>query len=193
MRRTLIAGLSSTVLVTAGAWVAMPDGVVPAVQDDAAPGDIDSIAFLAGAWRMVRDDGSVCEETWSARDEGDHASMMGMFRWTAPPERGGASRFVEIMTMREEDVDGTPTLVYRLRHFGIDLSPWEETPIVLYVVEADGASLLMKPPAGTESDVVSIAYRLQQSDEGDRMIVDAVFDHGDGPSPLGFAFERLAD
>ncbi|MFG0307105.1 MAG: DUF6265 family protein [Phycisphaerales bacterium JB040] len=165
----------------------------PEPAPTSAPADIDSIAFLEGAWRQVRPDGSVCEETWSAADDGEAASMMGMFRWTATPERGGGSRFVEIMTMREEDVGGTPTLVYRLRHFGMDLRPWEETPIVLHVVEANGTGLLMTPPAGVESDVISIAYRLEASDEGDRLHVDAVFDHGNGPSPLGFVFTRMAD
>ena len=146
------------------------------------------LSFLAGAWRMTREDGSVCEETWSASDGGKSgASLMGMFRWTATPAKGGASKFVEIMTMREEAVDGEPTLVYRLRHFGMDLTPWEDTPIERHVTEAGDDRMVMQPPEGAVSDVVSIEYRRK----GDTLICDAVFDRGGERDELGFVFERI--
>lgn len=146
------------------------------------------LSFLAGAWRMTREDGSVCEETWSADDGAESgASMMGMFRWIAPGERGGASRFVEIMTLREEAVGGEPTIVYRLRHFGMDLKPWEETPIVLHVAEAGDDRVVMRPPEGAGGDVVSIEYRL----EGGDLVCDAEFDRGGERDELGFVFERI--
>ena len=81
MQRTLIVGMSSLVLATAGAWMAFPSKPGNAEQAiSGAPADIGSIAFLAGAWRMEHDNGDICEETWSGVDPAGN-SLTGMFRW----------------------------------------------------------------------------------------------------------------
>ncbi|MFT5423183.1 MAG: hypothetical protein ACI89L_000957 [Phycisphaerales bacterium] len=145
--------------------------------------DASALAFLRGAWRMTREDGSVCEETWSGLDKtGDDASVMGMFRWVRSPEQGGTSKLGEFMTIREEQ----GTLVYRLRHFGVDLKPWEETPVVLHVTEAGDNRILMQPPEDGGS-VVSIEYRLKDN----TLICDAVFNHDGERDELGFVFEQI--
>lgn len=164
---------------------ARPPADVGEGEDDGAIG-IDDLAFLRGAWRTTRDNGDVCEETWSGSDGADeNASIMGMFRWIDSPQRGGTSKLGEFMTLREEN----GTLVYRLRHFGLDLKPWEETPIVLHVTEAGGDRILMRPPpdAPEGGSVISIEYRLVDGD----LICDAVFNHGGQRDELGFVFERI--
>ena len=175
-----------------GAWATQANPAAPSdpdhVDDVPQAPDRSAIAFLEGTWRATMPNGDRCEETWSAPDA--NGAVMGMFRWIG---NNGDSRFVEIMTLREETHEGEAVVVYRLRHFGMDLSPWEEEPITLHLTESAENSLVLKPVPGAESNGVrSIAYRLEPDEAGnDRLLADAVFERDGEPDPLAFVFERL--
>ena len=171
-----------------GAWVTQANPPAADLDHATKAPDRSAIAFLEGAWRATMPNGDRCEETWSAPDA--NGAVMGMFRWIG---NNGDSRFVEIMTLREETHEGEAVVVYRLRHFGMDLSPWEEEPITLHMVEADEHSIVLRPVPGAESNGVrSIAYSLVTDEDGnDRLHADAVFERNGEPDPLSFVFERL--
>ena len=187
MKRVMILG-AVLLAVPLGGWALHTSTQRQDANATQSSADASALAFMRGAWTMTRDNGDVCEETWSGLDtDGDSGGLMGMFRWIANQDKGGAARFVEIMTFREEE----GVLVYRLRHFGIDLNPWEDTPVVLHVTEVSDNRIVMTPPApGPDeepSSVVSIEYRL----ENGNLVCDAVFNHDGERDELGFVFTRI--
>ena len=76
---------------------------------------IEELAWLAGEWRGAGLGGDV-EERWSSPSAG---TMVGTFKLVA---EDGTPAFYEFMTILE--VDGT--LELRLKHFGPDLTGWED-------------------------------------------------------------------
>jgi hypothetical protein len=78
------------------------------------PATVTDMAWLAGRWTGTGLGGEV-EEIWSPPQAG---AMMGMFRLL----REGATVFCELMTLVEEN----GSLVLRVKHFGPDLTGWEE-------------------------------------------------------------------
>ncbi len=78
------------------------------------PATLGDMAWLAGSWTGEGLGGQV-EEIWSPPQAG---AMMGMFRLL----RDGKTVFYELMTLVEEG----GSLVLRLKHFGPDLTGWEE-------------------------------------------------------------------
>jgi len=81
------------------------------------PASIANVAWIAGHWRGAAF-GGVCDEIWSP-PEGN--SMVGMFRLV----KAGKPVFYELMTIVEEN----NSLVMKLKHFGPDLSGWEEKSV----------------------------------------------------------------
>ena len=75
---------------------------------------LDSVAWLAGHWRGEAF-GGIVEEVWSP-PLGD--SMMGAFKLVV----GDKVQFYEIETIMAVNA----SLVFRLKHFGNDLTSWEE-------------------------------------------------------------------
>jgi len=78
------------------------------------PAAITDMAWLAGHWTGEGLGGQV-EEIWSPPQAG---AMMGMFRLV----HDGTTSFYELMTL----VEGGGSLVLRVKHFGPDLTGWEE-------------------------------------------------------------------
>lgn len=77
------------------------------------PAGLAELAWLAGAWVLERP-GERLEEWWSG-PAGD--SMVGHFRWI----RDGELWITELVTITEEAGE----LVFRLRHFDSEMTPWE--------------------------------------------------------------------
>jgi len=78
------------------------------------PATLGGMAWLAGSWTGEGLGGQV-EEIWSPPQAG---AMMGMFRLV----HDGTTSFYELMTLVEEG----GSLVLRVKHFGPDLTGWEE-------------------------------------------------------------------
>jgi hypothetical protein len=72
------------------------------------------VAWIEGSW-TGRGLGGVVDEVWIAPAGG---AMLGMFRLTV----NDTVRFYELMTVQEE----SGSLLLRIKHFGGDLSGWEE-------------------------------------------------------------------
>ena len=86
----------------------------PETETGVGLGPFQGLEWLVGTWQGPGLGGE-CEEVWSAPAGG---TMMGMFRLI----KDGEVSFYEIITLTERD--GKPHL--RLKHFGADLSGWEE-------------------------------------------------------------------
>jgi hypothetical protein len=77
---------------------------------------IDDLAWLAGTWQG-EGLGGLVDEVWSGPVDG---AMVGHFRLT----KDGAVAFYELMTLGPIDADGR--LGMKVKHFGPDLTGWEE-------------------------------------------------------------------
>jgi len=89
-----------------GKEVPPPGQKTPSVSD---------LAWIAGHWSMPRD-GDTLEELWSAPSGN---CMMGVFRWM---KKDGTVRLFEVLSIVGEGDD----IRFRFRHFGPDLTAWEE-------------------------------------------------------------------
>lgn len=76
---------------------------------------IEDFAWISGHWGMDKD-GDTLEEIWSEPKGG---SLMGVFRWM---KADGSVRLFEMLSIVVED-DG---VYFRFRHFGPDLTAWED-------------------------------------------------------------------
>lgn len=107
----------AAVLLLAAAF-ARPAGTASAqepvgVAAAAATVGIEELDWLAGAW-VNEGSGARLEEWWSA-PVGN--SMVGHFRWI----RGGELWITELLSITEEEGG----VLFRLRHFSADMTPWE--------------------------------------------------------------------
>jgi len=168
-------------------------------QEPRTPSALTELAWLAGTWRAVEEDGSFHEETWS-HPLGD--AMCGMYRAAAA---GGRVHLYELMTLELDAPPmpagagdgplipgqargGTPArLVFRLRHFDRGLAPWSVEavgPMTMQVARIGERELLLEAP---ERDFPrTIAYRR----EGDRLLVGLRSATPDGRR-LDFTLERV--
>lgn len=122
------------------------------------PAKIADVAWIAGHWRGKAFGGTV-EEVW-APPIGN--SMLGMFRLVLPD---GAVRFMEILTLTEED----GTLFLRLKHFNSDLTGWEEKDesIEFRFVKVEGQTVWFEGMTfqRVDKDTLNI-YVTNQNDDG---------------------------
>jgi len=144
-------------------------------QDKTAKPGIAAVAWLEGNWNTAKDNGTL-QELWSA-PSGD--SMMGAFRWS----RDGKVWLFEMLSIVEES-DG---VVFRFRHFGRDLSAWEEKndPLTLKLIQSSADELVFENGEGERPkrmtykriDADTLGVRLESMENGK-------------PSTLEFEFKR---
>jgi hypothetical protein len=143
-------------------------------------------AMLEGVWSERRSAGdpldgaarSLVEELWSA-PAGNN--VVGAFRWLDPD--GRASMF-ELLTITAE-----PDGVYlRLRHFGSDLTAWEEPeePKTLRLTEHGPTQLVFTAHAHA-GDLAAVTYDRSTTDV---LAIEVTFDAALGRPPLEFRLER---
>jgi hypothetical protein len=132
-------------------------------------------AFLAGRWRGLRGD-DVCEELWLPPECG---SMGGVFRWIG--ENG--VRFWELTTIAEDAEHG---LVFRMRHFDPDLTPWEErdAPFSIPFASAGDGAIAFEGPNPKGENV-----RFEWASDGAGVLVGSVERAGERHE---FRYERVA-
>jgi len=99
-----------------------------AINDDQAKApSVQSLAWLSGTWAARHGDEELVE-VWG---EPSGNSMAGMFRWN----RQGKAWMYELMTITQE----ANAIVFRLRHFDAQLTPWEKDgPLTYPLLRAGG-------------------------------------------------------
>lgn len=125
-------------------------------SEDPPPGKkaptVADLAWIAGHWSMQRE-GDTLDELWS---QPSGTSMMGVFRWL---NRDGTVRLFEVLAIVAEGDD----IRFRFRHFGPDLTAWEEKD---------------KP----------LTFKLSRLADG-----EAVFENGDRGKVNRYVFRRTKD
>lgn len=149
--------LLSTGWTLLGAWA--EEGENTRVLDSGqapAPATIEDVSWLIGYWRGEGLGGET-EEVWSKPSAG---SMMGMFRLN----KGGKPWFYELITIAEED----GSLLMRLKHFGPDLTGWEEKgpglSFPLVAIGPDAAFFDGITYRKSDEDTLQVFVRDQQKD-----------------------------
>jgi len=131
-----------------------PERTPPPPSPNVVTATLKDLEWMSGRW-VCRQGDDQLEETW-APPLGDTA--LGMFRWV----REGKTWMYEMMTI-EPEAGG---LVFRLRHFGRQLKPWEKDGPLTYPLKSlTGTEAVFEHP--TESDPKRFIYRRQ----GDRLFV----------------------
>ena len=103
------------ILLIASVLPALSQDVLTLKNDEpSANATLGELAWLSGYWKGSGFGGD-CDEVWIPASDN---AMTGIFRYASE----GKIVFSEYMVM--EELNGTITL--RLKHFGRDLSPWEE-------------------------------------------------------------------
>lgn len=142
----------------------------------AAPGGLDSVAWLAGSWIGERD-GDPLEETWFPPADG---TMVGLFRWL----KDGEVYLYELLSF-EETGDG---LVLKVKHFRPGLVGLEEKgewALFDLVGVEDGKAVFAE--RGDEVERSKVTYRA----EGEDGMVGTFEEVRDGrPVVLTFRYER---
>lgn len=138
-------------VVFAFAVAGMPVAIGAQPVPDAVGADpgatVADLAWLAGRWVGPGFDG-VVEELWLEPAGG---TMVGMARVVS----GG--RFVVLEPLLLEDEAGK--LVYRWRHFGPGLEPWEEEPLVYRLERSGDEEAVFEALTRVEGRPHRIAYR----------------------------------
>lgn len=129
---------------------------------------ISDVAWIAGHWKGEAL-GGVVEELWSPPKGG---SMMGSFKLVVD----GKTNFYELQTISEQE----GTLVFRIKHFGEDLSGWEPR-------EKPEAQVLLKL-TDTMAYFDGITFEKENSD---RLNVYVVFEKNGEMSEAKFAYKRF--
>ncbi|TVQ32069.1 MAG: hypothetical protein EA376_07025 [Phycisphaeraceae bacterium] len=118
-RSRACAALGLALLLVGAAPAPAPGGDEPVAHT------IADVAWIAGAWIGANGEHRF-EEHWTIPAAG---CMTGMFRWTV----GDRLRVHELIVLEEEA--GGVTM--RLRHFGMQMRPWEESALVFRLVELE--------------------------------------------------------
>ena len=119
-----IAAAASTMIGTCILCAAMTGGKTHGATQDgkaAASPQIADLAWIAGDWRTTLGQ-DVLEETWNPPLANQ---MLGMFQW----QRDGKIWLNEMVSITQSE-DGK--IAFRLRHFGPDMTAWEEKDKPLY-------------------------------------------------------------
>lgn len=183
------------VAVLTGPPDALAQSTVPATAEERAPGaatiasatsdgaehpsaTLADLAWLAGGWLLERP-GERLEEWWSG-PSGD--SMVGHFRWI----RDGELWITELVTITEE----AGGLVFRLRHFSDEMTPWEaEDDAFVYRLtdQADRRATfsIIEPRTGRPHRFIFAAL------SGDSLLVRLEGEEDGRPSAQEFRYGRI--
>ncbi|MFW6078243.1 MAG: DUF6265 family protein [Gemmatimonadota bacterium] len=136
------------------------------------------LAWLAGGWLLERP-GERLEEWWSG-PSGD--SMVGHFRWI----RDGELWITELVTITEEAGE----IVFRLRHFSDEMTPWEaEDDAFVYRLtdQADRRATfsIIEPRTGRPHRFIFAAL------SGDSLLVRLEGEEDGRPSAQEFRYGRI--
>lgn len=167
------------VFALAGGQGAAQPAAIPSVAKS--PDPLDTVAFLAGRWVHVDEDGAT-EEHWSAPRGG---AMMGMFRWDRPD---GRPVMFEILTITSEGED----LLLRLRHYSPRLVAKEDKdkPMTLKLSE-HGERRAVFSAHEHAADLSRIVYHCPTADTL-RITVEFAANDGEERDPLQFELKREA-
>jgi hypothetical protein len=177
---TAIAGIIGIagVLVYAGDE---PSAASSAVKEATPVERVQSLSFLAGAWRGEMG-GSLVEEVWS---QPHGSSIMGCFRWCKPD---GTPSMFEILTITAEGED----VLLRLRHYSPKLVAKEEAdkPLTLALREITARRAVFG--AQSAGDLSSVTYEVKPDEHGtDRLHIEVAFIQGEKPrQPLVFTLSK---
>jgi hypothetical protein len=162
------------VILTASAAMAFAGLRASAADaDEPASPSVADLAWMEGTWTTSFGENEL-EEVWSRPNR---KSMMGMFRWS----RGGESWMYELMTIEQEESG----LIFRLRHFDAQLTPWEkEGPLTYPLLRAAANEVAFENPENDRPR--RFVYRR----EGDVLIV-RLEGAGDPDTATTFRLKRV--
>jgi hypothetical protein len=145
-----------------------------------APGaELAPLAFMAGRWVVVEDNGIVQEEHWMAPRG---RSMMAMFRRVLPD---GRPAFHEIASLTSEDGQ----ILLRLRHFHGKLEAREnESEAMVMRLDVTGPGTARFAGVTNTRGVASVTYRAVGAD---RLACDIAFDPASGRQDETITMTRL--
>lgn len=183
MRRSIALGIAASVIGIAalafagGQGAKQPAAATPSAAK-AAEG-VQKVAFLAGRWVKVDQDGAT-EEHWSSPRGG---AMMGMFRWDRPD---GKPVMFEILTITSEGED----LLLRLRHYSPKLAAKEDKdkPMTFKLTE-HGEQRAVFAAHEHAGDLSRIVYHSPTADTL-KITVEFAAKDGEGREPLEFELKR---
>lgn len=136
------------------------------IEHVSTPG-MQSLSMLEGRW-VFEFNGGLMEEVWLSPTESNLTGTMRQIR-------NGTVNLVEVFTITKED-DGS--LVYRLRHFDADLTPWKSEaagPITGVIEEATGDRIVIRATENT-GGVKSLTY---ERTDPDTLIATLEFEDAD--------------
>jgi hypothetical protein len=179
---TLTLSLAAVLTITAGLYaVQQPAAGTPSkAPTTTSPAAIESLAFLAGAWRST-EEGGTTEEIWSA-PVGNN--LIGAFRWL---KADGTPAMLEMLAITRE----SDAVRLRLHHYDAALNAREEKPITLRLSKVEGtrAEFAAEKDAG---QLAGVNYEVK----GGELHIDVLFaapDQSDQPArkPLKFALKAV--